>query len=514
MSGVYSRLRPLACALGVLLSSACSDPVVVAPSQLLVELRSDLVASGQLAYVRIDTLDSTGDNVVQSRWLVLQGPCAQIDGALQSLGSFGVERGNRAVARLRIVGFGPDQGVGIKPLVEQRVDVVFQSGPLSLTVDLTQTCLEKRCSDATQTCQPGSGGCAAIPRVEKAVQDPSGEANCLMAEDAPPAEWRAPEPDGGMTPLKDPCDSTDGMCGVGCTPVADLECGKIPGVMCGDTSECRRGLSCVESFCCESECDDPCDTCSADGSAGSCVKRDFAKSNDVNHCGGCDVPCGSANASAAQCNEGKCGYECHDGWKDCTAGTDGCETHVEDDPTHCGGCGAENVCKYPFCAEKKCANQIGVIDGAQVESLPAHAVLGGMVSLSGGLLIGLGAHLRQTAANGMVRFALYDSNQGVVGHLVAQTDPVDIVDQVGIPSADLPASTVVAVPAKAISEGLYWLFIVADHDVQVMSKMDTGGFRLQQAAFGFGAFEDPIQIDEPAYEFDVNPLDFVAYVVP
>jgi hypothetical protein len=518
MKRLFSGLVWALWGLGLTLS-ACEDTVVVPPSQLLVELRSDLTAGDQLAYVRIDTLDATGDQAVQSRWLSLRAPCGDAGAMLHALGSFGVERGNRDIARLRILGFGPDLGQGIKPLIEQRVDVVFQDGPLSLTVELTQACLEHTCPNTAETCDPASGACRAIPHVQKTPDSQlASDVSCLVAEEHPPAIYVEPEPDGGppTPPIPNPCDPSDGQCGIGCGPAQDPECGKTRGIMCAATDECRIDLTCVESFCCESACDDPCFTCSSPSNRGECVARDFAASSDVNHCGGCNVACGSENAVTAQCDSGKCGYECKEGWKDCKPGVDGCETGVTEDPQHCGGCGEEHVCKYPFCSGAKCAYQGGSSTATVGEDIEAGTAIGTYLSLPDGVLLGLGANLQNLPpTGGRVRFALYEAtDQLVPGALVAQTEPVDVVDQTGTPSVGSPVSTHASVPAKQVAMGFYWLIMVSEKPIRVMSETVLLNYRFAQAGFGFELFEETIQGESPEYSVDRPDLNFVAYVVP
>ncbi len=61
---------------------------------------------------------------------------------------------------------------------------------------------------------------------------------------------------------------------------------------------------------------------------------------DVDHCGGCGQACQLPHATPS-CEAGACAVaECLNGWVDCDGDpTNGCEVNPDSDPTHCGGCG-------------------------------------------------------------------------------------------------------------------------------------------------------------------------------
>lgn len=86
--------------------------------------------------------------------------------------------------------------------------------------------------------------------------------------------------------------------------------------------------------------------------------------NDPVHCGSCPNKCNPANAAAATCASGACGYTtCNGGFADCNPSkADGCEVNILQDKNNCGACG--NVCPVPsggtvFCANGSCAQNCG-----------------------------------------------------------------------------------------------------------------------------------------------------------
>jgi hypothetical protein len=66
---------------------------------------------------------------------------------------------------------------------------------------------------------------------------------------------------------------------------------------------------------------------------------------DPTHCGNCLTNCGNLpHVSNSTCVNGSCVIlVCSAGWFDCNGvASDGCESNVTTDPTHCGNC--TNVC--------------------------------------------------------------------------------------------------------------------------------------------------------------------------
>ncbi|MEW6433740.1 MAG: MopE-related protein [Myxococcota bacterium] len=67
---------------------------------------------------------------------------------------------------------------------------------------------------------------------------------------------------------------------------------------------------------------------------------------DVQHCGGCAMPCTTPNATPL-CAAGACGIAtCNPGFADCNGQVpDGCEVNTTTSATHCGAC--NNTCSFP-----------------------------------------------------------------------------------------------------------------------------------------------------------------------
>ncbi len=95
--------------------------------------------------------------------------------------------------------------------------------------------------------------------------------------------------------------------------------GRKEGDTCSSTGQCARGLTCCGGAC-----------------------RDTAK--DINHCGACLQPCGTANAGAI-CQAGACRLACNAGFGDCNqSAADGCEVALATTAAHCRACNA--ACSY------------------------------------------------------------------------------------------------------------------------------------------------------------------------
>jgi hypothetical protein len=95
--------------------------------------------------------------------------------------------------------------------------------------------------------------------------------------------------------------------------------------------------------------------------------------SDVNNCGGCNMKCNLANATAA-CVNGKCAVAmCTNGFQDCDNNPlNGCETNVTNDKSNCGMCGmacpgvpnATVACSAGKCAIASCTGVFKDCDGA------------------------------------------------------------------------------------------------------------------------------------------------------
>lgn len=74
---------------------------------------------------------------------------------------------------------------------------------------------------------------------------------------------------------------------------------------------------------------------------------------DTTHCGACDQSCSIPRAVAA-CVAGRCEpASCAEGFAECDGVPETvCETHLPDDPAHCGACGS--ACVLPFATKTAC----------------------------------------------------------------------------------------------------------------------------------------------------------------
>jgi len=130
----------------------------------------------------------------------------------------------------------------------------------------------------------------------------------------------------GATPFCDEATSTCIVCRMDADCPSGTRCQKLgalaqclPG--CADDSRCTAGQKC-----CGGACTD--------------VMSDAA------NCSACGTTCAAPHASTS-CQQGACvPGACASGWGDCNGDpTDGCETNVALDATHCGGC--DRACAIP-----------------------------------------------------------------------------------------------------------------------------------------------------------------------
>lgn len=102
---------------------------------------------------------------------------------------------------------------------------------------------------------------------------------------------------------------------------------------------------------------------------------------DVAHCGGCEAPCSTENATPS-CAKGECILSCADGFDNCdTDLATGCEQALET-PDHCGACdvagipeicdGLDNDCAVGLLADEGCPDGVSLTDGG----FGAHALFG------------------------------------------------------------------------------------------------------------------------------------------
>ena len=87
-----------------------------------------------------------------------------------------------------------------------------------------------------------------------------------------------------------------------------------------------------------------------------------ALNSSVAHCGACGVACSSRNIPSPSCAGGVCNGQCANNFADCNANkqSDGCEVNLATDPANCGGCA--QVCSANHIASPTCGG--GVCNGA------------------------------------------------------------------------------------------------------------------------------------------------------
>ena len=159
----------------------------------------------------------------------------------------------------------------------------------------------------------------------------------------------------------DPCGRTADdaaqmmCCGGTCSdPRDDATCGTC-------TNSCTTNSSCVGSSC-------TCDASFANCAGPSQNQCPTNTTSDLDHCGGCNMPCRRPNASA-RCTAGGCTIGgCNAGFATCDGNDgNGCEIDTRSDPRHCGGCGivcgAGETCSMGRCA---CAGTQGTMGGGEV----------------------------------------------------------------------------------------------------------------------------------------------------
>ena len=143
------------------------------------------------------------------------------------------------------------------------------------------------------------------------------------------------------------CGGPCGPCDLGQACILDIDCiqpASGPGEISCDDQVCV--IHCPQGT-------DHCNDKSSDGC-------EIDLTDDVNHCGGCDIECDLANAVSSVCSSSKCVIDggCLDGFEDCNdKDSDGCEIDLNTDTAHCGtcdiACSANNG--TPSCEDGDCS---------------------------------------------------------------------------------------------------------------------------------------------------------------
>lgn len=152
----------------------------------------------------------------------------------------------------------------------------------------------------------GACGSTSLPEVPDETTDDSGGSTAAFSTGATtnssdPNTGPGPDPDSTTSADSGGETGTDSDSGSG----PGIEC-RAPMILCGDT--------CVET------------------------------TNNLDHCGDCDVVCAPAANSTPVCMDRGCDVECTAGFDNCDGDPkNGCESDLANDPDNCGGCGVAGI---------------------------------------------------------------------------------------------------------------------------------------------------------------------------
>jgi hypothetical protein len=385
---------------------ACT-PEAISKTQLLLQVETDLSAADGLGFIEVQVLDVSGDNVHDSHWFSVAAACLDDDHAKVILGSMGVPKEQRNLARLQVVGYARNDDGSATRAITTRVDASFKADTiLALPILLERGCYRRaddacEADDAEQACEPLPEECGVVVQASQLKTSSAGDkqsGDCLTELQDPPAEsTHAPATPGdagllpmdagppedledgatqledGATQLEDVmpepaetsvdsasppvCLSEDGVCAQGCTPAVDTDCRKAKGEACAQASECKPSLYCAQGYCCDKPCTGACEQCNATESLGTCSAIDFQKRDDAANCRACGRVCSGTHVEP-MCSAGECVGACEPGYGDCNNNkqADGCEADLrtEDNCAVCGRqCSRVNA-STAACTDKKC----------------------------------------------------------------------------------------------------------------------------------------------------------------
>ncbi len=125
-------------------------------------------------------------------------------------------------------------------------------------------------------------------------------------------------------------------------------CGTVCDLDHTETHTCEAGICQVAS--CDSGYDD-CNNVDSDGC-------EIDIQDNASHCGGCGQVCNLPHTNAHSCNAGVCEVSsCDSGYNDCNGvDSDGCEINTQNNTSNCGGCGA--VCNLPNTSSHSCISGV------------------------------------------------------------------------------------------------------------------------------------------------------------
>jgi hypothetical protein len=470
---------PVAAALTSLHGCAAEDSARRSYVEVLV--RSSLTPGSELQYVSVALLAESGDDPVRESWFAISPNCQRddVDGTA-ALFSLDVTAGAMATARLRVRGYAADD-IGAPTLgIQRSLEIDFPSQPGIVVVELEATCRSDRiqCLDG-ETCDPQTGACSPVERLRSLA--PKAEAPRVLG-----CAEVITRPAGILdTPTR--CATGDETCPAGCRADQDRDCRSGPGASCKRDDECRTDLVCADGVCCNTACADGCSSCTLTGMLGTCSPIDYTTSDDVEHCGGCDVKCSAENADEVSCIRGTCAPVCNgDGddaraFGDCDRERDipnGCETRIDNDPDNCGSCDyrCADHTGFPYCNHLRCADGLhgnGLAPGlvsTNYYPLPAALAVGTVVKLNSGTVYGLGTFIdppdRSHPGDVVLALAKIDG-QGYPVEVVAQTDPLAVLAASDLEPNGRPSLTHGAVDPVRVADAYYWVLMAASEAIHI-----------------------------------------------
>lgn len=222
----------------------------------------------------------------------------------------------------------------------------------------TPGCADGECTVAA--CDAGFADCDRDPKNGCEVDTNSSEGHCGACDT--PCELdnvAAQTCEAGLCRVQDcltdfgDCNDSDADgCEVNLT-INTRHCGEC-GAACDLELDPAHGtLVCQSAVCSYSDCTAPHEECDED-EATPCEAN--TSSNPL-HCGGCNLPCSYPNASGV-CSNATCAFgACAEGWGDCDPSlANGCETNTMTSVAHCGACqeGCSTDHGVPTCGEGEC----------------------------------------------------------------------------------------------------------------------------------------------------------------
>ena len=209
--------------------------------------------------------------------------------------------------------------------------------------------------------------------------------------------------------------------------------------------------------------------------SGNCIELDSPQ-----HCGACSHSCETpetVNTTNWRCNSGVCTVDtCQKGYANCDGmDSDGCESNLNTDPQHCGGC-RDHVCPYPSCSDGYCATAYACGDpyvpGSLSEAPNIKVLLGSVLGVPQTLnqddaIVSFGAvtSAAYTIQRAKFQMALYDSDSDGMPHqLLVSTASPEYSDTADIVAADGRVEQKLKKPfiLTAPGQNTYWIMLWVD----------------------------------------------------